>query len=154
LFDRILVPVDGSEHSERALAAAVQVAKRFSGKLTLMNVYSVTVTPLVMPEPTTSMPGVPMAPSADVSKLIDDAARVGRNILKAGEEVAKREGVDVESVLREGHVVEEIISIVGERGFDLIVLGARGMSHIRQLLLGSVTDGVIHHVKCPVLIVK
>lgn len=153
MFERILVAVDGSEHSNRGLAAGVQIAKRFGAKLTLIHVYSVTVMPLVMPEPTTSMPGVPMTPSADVSKLIDDAAKAGRNILKAGEEVARKEGVEVETVLKEGHVVQEIISAAGN-GFDLVVIGARGMSHIRELLLGSVTDGVIHHVKCPVLVVK
>jgi len=54
----------------------------------------------------------------------------------------------------EGHAVEEIVREVREHGFDLIVIGARGLSHIREILLGSVTDGVIHHVSCPVLVIK
>ena len=154
MFDKILVALDGSEHSTRALASAVQIAKKFNGKLMLIHVYSVTVTPIMMPEPTTSMPGIPMTSPADVSRVIESAKQVGKNILMKGVEQAKLEKVPVESLLKEGHVVQEIMRTAEEGKFDLIVIGARGMSRIRELLLGSVTDGVIHHTKCPVLVVK
>jgi nucleotide-binding universal stress UspA family protein len=154
LFDSILAPVDGSEHSSRALDVAIQMAKRFQGKLVLIYIYSVTVTPIMMPEPTTSIPGIPMTPPADFSKVIDNARQIGKNVLTRGLEEAKAENVQVESILKEGHVVQEVIKTAREGKFDLIVIGARGMSHIRELLLGSVTDGVIHHATCPVLVVK
>jgi nucleotide-binding universal stress UspA family protein len=60
----------------------------------------------------------------------------------------------VKKLLIEGHAVEEIVRAANSGHFDLIVLGARGVSHMREMLLGSVTDGVIHHADCPVLIVK
>jgi nucleotide-binding universal stress UspA family protein len=154
LFDSILAPIDGSEHSSRALTAAIQIAKMFHSKLTLIYIYSVTAAPIMMPEPTTSMPGIPMTPSADFSKIIENTRQIGKNILTKGIEQAKAEGVPVESFLKEGHVVQEIIKTAKEGKFDLVVIGARGMSRIRELLLGSTTDGVIHHVTCPVLVVK
>ena len=53
LFNKILVPLDGSGHSLKALEIAIQIAKKFGGKLMLIHVYSVSVGPVIMPEPTT-----------------------------------------------------------------------------------------------------
>jgi len=155
LFDKILVPLDGSEHSMKALDYAVQIAKKFSGKVTLLNVYSTSVQPIFLPEPTTlGSPGVPLLTAADVSMVVEAAKRAGKRILDDGEEKVKAGKVPFEKILVEGHPVEEIVREVREHGFDLIVIGARGLSHIREILLGSVTDGVIHHVGCPILVIK
>jgi len=155
LFERILVPLYGSEHSLRALDIAVQIAKKFGSTLTLIHVYSITAGTIMMPEPTTlSPPGVPVVSSVEISKMAETAKKVGQRILEDAEQKAKAEGVSVEKLLEEGHVVQEIIRVAKEKNSDLIIIGARGVSHIRELLLGSVTDGVIHHVSCPVLVVK
>jgi nucleotide-binding universal stress UspA family protein len=71
-----------------------------------------------------------------------------------GAERVKAEGVPVETILLEGNTVQEIIKAAGEGKFDLIVMGARGISKIREILLGSVSDGVLRNAPCPVLIVK
>ena len=155
MFEKILVPVDGSEHSTRALDAALQIAKKFRGKVTLLHVYTVDVRPVIMPEPATSLPNiVPMMSSEEVSKIADNARQMGKAVLSDGEQRARAEGVPFESLLREGHVVQEVIKTAKEGNFSLVVIGARGRSKIRELLLGSVTDGVIHHVTLPVLVVK
>lgn len=155
MFERILVPLDGSEHSLRALDVAIQVAKRFEGKLMLIHVYSVDVRPVIMFEPTTLTPStMPVMTPGEVSKTIEAARKIGVRILEDGEQKAKVENVPTETMLKEGHVVQEIVKIVKEDKFDLIVIGARGISKIRELLLGSVTDGVIHHASCPVLVIK
>jgi nucleotide-binding universal stress UspA family protein len=108
LFKKILVPLDGSEHSLRALGIAVQVAKKFGGKLTLIHVYSVTVTPVVMPEPTTlTPPGVPVMTAAEVSKVAEATRKAGANILVDGEKRVEAEGVQVETTLKEGHTVQQ-----------------------------------------------
>ncbi|MGA9388627.1 MAG: universal stress protein, partial [Candidatus Bathyarchaeia archaeon] len=51
LFNKILVPLDGSEHSLKALERATEIAKKFSGKITLIHVYSVSIQPIMLPEP-------------------------------------------------------------------------------------------------------
>jgi len=155
LFEKILVPIDGSEHSLKALEVAVQIAKKFHGKVALIHVYSVSVTPIMIPEPSTfTPPAAPIMAPVEISKVTEAARDAGKRILSDGEDKVKAEKVEVETMLREGHTVQEIIKTAKEGNIDLIVIGARGISHIRELLLGSVTDGVIHHASCPVLVVK
>ena len=155
MFEKILVPLDGSDHSVRALEKAVQIAKKFSGKVTLIHAYSVSMQPIILPEPTMlSSPTIPILTAAEISRVVEAARATGERILKDGEARAKAEGVVVEALIVEGHAVQEIVRTAKEGNFDLIVMGARGVSHIRGLLLGSVSDGAIHHALCPVLVVK
>lgn len=153
MFSKILVPLDGSEHSLKALEEAVQIAKKFSGKITLIHVYS--VQPIMMPEPSTvGSLSIPIITGAEVSTMIEATKKLGNKILDDGEQRIKTSGIRIEKMLAEGHAVEEIVRVANQGSFDLIVIGARGVSHMREMLLGSVTDGVIHHVRCPVLVMK
>jgi nucleotide-binding universal stress UspA family protein len=155
LFEKILVPLDGSEHSLRALQIAIQIAKRFDGKITLLHVYSVGVRPIVMPEPTTlTPPSVPIMAPADFSKVVEAARKAGNTILANGENKVKAEGIQVETLLKEGHTVQGTLKTARDSEFNLIVMGARGISKIREMLLGSVSDGVIRNAPCPVLVTK
>ena len=153
MFRKILVPLDGSEHSLKALEEASQIAKISSGKITLINVYS--VQPIMMPEPSISgYTGTPVFTGAEVSRIIEAAQRSGNKILQDGEQRISATGVQVEKMVVEGHTVQEIVRVANEGNFDLIVIGATGVSHIREMLLGSVTDGVVHHAHCAVLVIK
>jgi nucleotide-binding universal stress UspA family protein len=136
------------------LDKAIQIAKKFAGKIILIHAYSVSVTPIMLPEPTMSTPGIPVLTSDEISRVAEASRGVGNRILSDGEEKVKAEGVQVEKMLVEGHAVQEIVRAAKEGNFDLIVIGARGISTIRVILLGSVTDGVVHHALCPVLVVK
>ena len=148
LFEKILVPLDGSEHSLRALKVAVQIAKKFDGEITLIHAYS-KVYPIVTSRATIMSEEAIMLP-----KLIEAARKAGASILADGKKKVKAKGVHVETLLREGHTVEEILKTAEEGKFDLIVMGARGLSMIKGILLGSVSDGVMRHASCPVLVVK
>jgi nucleotide-binding universal stress UspA family protein len=139
LFEKILVPLDGSEHSIKALETAVQIAHKFNGKITLIHVYSIG--------------GLAISPTP-VRGFIEAIRKVGASILADGEKRVKAEGVHVETLLMEGHTVEQIVKTCREGKFDLIVMGARGLSKVKEMLLGSVSDGVIRHACCPILIVK
>ena len=139
LFDKILVPLDGSEHSICALEKAVQIAKKFDGKITLIHVYSVSyfvITP------------------TQIYRYVQAIRKNGANILADGKKRDKAEGIQVETLMREGHSVEEILKMVREGDFNLVVIGARGISRIKEILMGSVSDGVTKHASCPVLVVK
>jgi len=139
LFEKILVPLDGSEYSIRALKIAVQIALKFDGKITLMHVYSIG--------------GLAISPTP-VEEFIEAIRKVGASILADGEKKVKAEGVQVETLLREGHTVEQIVKTCREGKFNLIVMGARGLSKIKEMFLGSVSEGVTRHAYCPVLVVK
>jgi len=129
MFEKILVPLDGSEYSWRALEKAVQVSRRFGGKITLIHVYPDSI-------------------------FFEEMRKSGEDILAVGEKRAKTEGVEVESLLLAGHPVEEILRTSREGYFDLIILGSRGVSRIKELLIGSVTSGVTKHAPCSVLVAK
>jgi nucleotide-binding universal stress UspA family protein len=153
LFQKILVPLDGSEHSLKALEEAAQIAEKFSGKITLIHVYS--VQPIMISEPSVaSSLNMPILTGAEVSMMIEAAKKYGNRIVEDGQQRIKGAKVQVEKMLVEGHAVQEIARVANEGSFDLIVIGARGISHMREMLLGSVTDGVIHHAHCPVLVMK
>jgi nucleotide-binding universal stress UspA family protein len=139
LFEKILVPLDGSEHSLKALKVAVQIAQKFNGKITLVHVYSIG--------------GLASYPTP-VQEFIEAIRKAGTRILSDGEKRVKAEGVHVESLLLEGHAVEQIVKTCREGRFDLVVMGARGLSKIKEMLLGSVSDGVTRHAHCPVLVAK
>jgi len=153
LFKKILVPLDGSEESLKALDVAVEIAVKFKGELTLIHAYSVAGVTAYLPEPSVTV-GVPVMSASDVSKLVEAARGAGKKILDEGKKRIKVSGVEVHMLLEEGHPVHEIVRAAQDGKFELIVMGARGLSHIRELLLGGVSDAIMHHAACPVLIVK
>lgn len=155
MFEKILVPLDGSESSMHALEKAVQIAKKFAAKITLIHVYSVSPPVVVSPNDVAgSLPYEMTLPPEVISKLVEAARERGANILAHGEKKVKAEGVQVETLLEEGYAVEEILKTAKEGGFDLIVIGDRGLSAIKEIFLGSVSHGVTLHAACPVLIVR
>ena len=139
IFEKILVPLDGSECSLRALEKAIEIAKKFNGKITLISVYNVSsfkVTP------------------SQVFNYVIEIRKANESILEEATKIVKAEGIQVEKVIEEGHIVERIVNKARDENFDLIVLGAQGISKIKEILLGSVSQGVISHSRCPVLVVK
>jgi len=155
MFNNILVAVDGSEHSKKALNYALELAGKFDGKITLIHVYS-TVVPLVPSVlETPSTPTLPLPTSSAIAaKITEDAKQKGKQILNEAERVAKERLISVKTVLREGDAVREIVAVAQEGKFDLIVIGHRGLSKLKELFLGAVSEGVSHKAPCPVLIVK
>jgi nucleotide-binding universal stress UspA family protein len=133
-----------------ALENAVQIAKKCDGKITLIHVYSVLrvgVVPMAMAEPVALPPEM-------VNKLAEAVREAGSSILEDARKKVEAEGVQSQTLLREGHVVEEILRAAKEEDIDLIVIGARGLSTLKEIFLGSVSHGVALHAPCPVLLMK
>ena len=144
MLSRILVAVDGSPFAERALKYAVDLTKKYSAKLIILHVvlrrfYAVTQ----------SEAGV-LATTVFVKEMEAE----GREVINKADEYVKGEGVDYECKLLQGVPAEEILKTAQSEKVDLIVMGSRGLTEVRAFLLGSVSDKVSHHAKCPTLIVK
>jgi len=144
LFSRILVALDGSDYSLKALDFAVDLAKKYQSQLVLVHVVMRQIYAINPPEA-----GI-LAGTAIVRELEAE----GKAILAKGEQTVKAQGVPVEIRLRQGVPAEELLRAAAEEKADLMVLGSRGLSQVRAFLLGSVSDKVSHHAKCPVLIVR
>ncbi len=142
-FRRITVAVDGSPHADHALAVAIDLAKRYGGQLTIL-----TVAPMV---PLYLSSNEPWAPA----ELPEAEVKFYRGLVDKAVGQAEAAGVTaVTGVCLEGHVVDEVVAHLEEHPTDLLVLGSRGLSAAKRLLLGSTSDAVSHHVRCPVLIVR
>jgi nucleotide-binding universal stress UspA family protein len=78
-----------------------------------------------------------------------------RNVLEAeAEEVRSAGGMVAQAHLREGGAPHEIVALAEDTGVGLIVIGSRGHGGIRRVLMGSVSDAVVRHAHCPVLVVR
>ncbi len=138
MFDRILVPYDGSANSEHALDLAIELAKRFNASLEL-----VSVAPLI----------VPLAGPAATPPLTEQESRMYREILARGRLKATKAGLtEVATTFREGNVAEELLTHIERVRPDLVVVGARGLSRVQRFLMGSVSTALVSHLKVPVLV--
>jgi nucleotide-binding universal stress UspA family protein len=75
-------------------------------------------------------------------------------ILDKCKEIADRNGVELETVMAEGDATSNIISHAQKEGFDLIIIGSRGLGKFKEIILGSVSNKVLHHARCSVLVAK
>jgi len=137
----ILVPVDFSEASARALETAIELARKFHARLHLLHCYPV--------HPLTHTDGVPLPEGLD-----RDLRRAAQQRLFEWGEKANAAGVSVVEHLSPDSAVEAIVEQAEEIGADWIVMGTRGLSCVRHVLLGSVAERAIQHAPCPVLTVK
>ena len=152
MFQKILVPLDGSEPSSKALGYGIDLAKKFGSEIMLLHIYSKAV-PFVTPE--TGVLPTPSVASAEITaEVIEAARRIGNKILAEAKHTVEKQKIPVKVVLKEGDAVHEIVRAAKEEKIDLIVMGARGVSRIKELLLGSVSHGVCRKTHCSVMIVK
>jgi len=145
-FSRILAAYDGSPDSLKAVRRASALSSEFGASLVVVHVYS-------LPSVVYGGPG-PM-PLVDFKGLEDSAEAKAKDTLAKGVEVCKQEGVQVKAQLLESaSVVQAILEFAQKEGVDLIVMGTRGMTGFKKLLLGSVSSGVVTHAHCSVLVVR
>ena len=141
-FQTILVPVDFSEHSARALDVAIEMAKAFGGRIHLLHCYPINPTGI-------SPYGIVIPEGFD--QEVREAAE--RQLARWGEKVSAAE-VDFDQSLSSMFPSEVIARTAAEIGADLIVMGTRGLSGLKHVLLGSVAERTLRTAPCPVLTVK
>jgi nucleotide-binding universal stress UspA family protein len=147
IFKNILVPVDGSEFSIRALEYAVYIVKRFNSKLIALHIVPSSIRyDFFMSKKDHEM-------NSPFNQVLQFAYMEAQ---KWFEEV--REKIDVEFktdvIIAEESIVKEIIEYSERENIDLIVIGTRGRTGFKKLFLGSVASGVLNFAHCPVLVVR
>ena len=144
----ILLATDGSKEAKLAFASAADLSEKTGSELHVVYVGHMPLVSYESPGATTLDPDLlgRMQESAEQetrTKLDEQVQRVG----KTGSEVA-------EIHARLGRPDAEIVGLADELGAGLIVLGSRGLGSLRRALMGSVSDSVVRHAHCPVLIVR
>ena len=138
---KIIVPVDGSEESKKAAKKAIYIAKHIKSSILALYVIDSSFT-------TNYGIGRNML-SPDFSALLRKEAEI---VLNEVAKIGKRNGVRVVKKIVEGVPSEEIIKAANKK--DLIIMGSRGRSALERILIGSVSEKVLHHAPCSVMIVR
>lgn len=140
-FRAVLVPMDFSETAGAALEAAIELVRPGGGTIHLLHAYEV---------PLGSIPPYGVAVPESLLAEVRDAA--ARRLAKAAQKVAAA-GVACESHVVYGPAADAIVEAAREHGIDLIVMGTRGLTGLKHVLLGSVAERTVRLAPCPVLTV-
>ena len=173
MFTRILCPLDGSEHARKALALAIDLAKKYDAELLLAHVllrhsdqaalkHFAEVEGLarhVEPE-LRRLQG--MDARLEVGTAYDDRVVSSRVLVEVGQHIlddavgdARVAGVKkVDTLLLDGDAADSVLRCIEERGVDCVVMGSRGMSDIKGLFMGSVSHKVANRAPCTCIAVK
>lgn len=137
---RILVPVDFSKCSQKALEYAVPLARQFGATLILLHVI----------EPVVALPSTEFIPDTDDLTESTTSARQSLAQLQA----MMSKDVATKLLVRTGSPQVEIIDVAKELGVDLVVLSTHGRTGLNHVLLGSTAEKVVRRIACPILIVR
>jgi len=138
MFNKIILAIDGSEYSSRAIEYARSLAEQYEANLWLIHVFS----------QTSDLLGY-----EDFEKLYAKRKGKGQAVLDNAQNILGTTTFKVHKELLEGSEAEAILKIAEKQKADLIVIGTRGFGAVKGLLVGSVSRKVIHLSTCPVMVV-
>lgn len=139
MFSKILVGNDGSEGAFRALAAAIELAKRTGADLHMILVEQ-----------------LPQFP-ATVDEVIEEKKFANHRFAEAvsrSRKVAAHAGIELHCHVTAGHVIAAIVDFVKANGIDLLVIGFMGHSRLYNAVIGGTADRLVDHSPCAILVVK
>ena len=150
MIKNILVAVDGSESSAKALDFAADMADKYGAALTVLNVSQASATVGVMPQQIMDYSGSGMIVMPNVFREIHN------EILNKAIEHAKtaKPNLTISPKLVEGDPASQIVATAKNDGFDVVVIGHKGAGRVKEMFLGSVSEKVAHLAPCPVIIVR
>lgn len=140
MYETILVPTDGSEVADVALEHAVDAAERHDATIHLLYVADMRI--------------AESAPELTLSDIKDALQEEGQKVTGALARRVRDADIETETAVREGVPDDEILTYAREIDTDLVVMGTHGKSQRERLLVGSVTDRVMHGTDIPLLVVS
>ena len=141
MIKKILLPTDGSEHAEKTVQYAIDLAKSLGASVDVMYAYQSAT--LLRKRAAAMMEEYKQAMEEEAKEIVTEVT-----------ERLKAEGIKVSAVVVEGPAAEAILRAVDESSPDIIVMGSRGVGGFTNMLLGGVAEHVVHYSKVPVLVVK
>jgi nucleotide-binding universal stress UspA family protein len=141
MFSKILVPIDGSENSKRAFSYASYLSKNLKGEVTILHVAD-------------APPTVYLQSQKVLDELLEKYSKEREKVFDEYREDAERESIKINTKVIFGEPAKEIVKFSLKDEFGVIVIGNRGIGHLKEMIIGSVSSKVIQDAKCPVLLVK
>ena len=136
-FNKVLIATDGSKYSAAAEKRAIDFAGSYGGSLIAVSVVD-----------------VPSELYAESPKTVEELVKKAKGYVEAIKKASESAGVRAETIVKEGEAYRVITDTAREVGANIIVMGSHGRTGLKRLLMGSVTEKVIGHAPCPVLVVK
>ncbi|WP_062237462.1 universal stress protein [Fictibacillus sp. FJAT-27399] len=151
-YGKILVAMDESEGSKQALEYGIELANSMGSELTLAHVLNEPAYPLYGE-------GYSMAAYQDsIEQEVRQAATLekshGEELLAQASDAVPKDFINVKTELLEGEAARSICAYASTNNIDLIIMGSRGLSGLKRLVLGSVSQRVLSEANCPVLVTK
>ena len=141
MFSKVLVPVDGSDNSLRALDAALLLSEKTGAEVTAIHVME-------------DIPILHIQSEKLLRELVDAYKKETQQILSKCSDIATGKGLSITTKLLQGNVGSTILDFCEREKYDVIIIGSRGMGKFKELVLGSVSNKVVHHSSCPVMIIR
>lgn len=141
MFSKILVPVDGSDNSYRALDAALVLSEKLPSKVTAVHVME-------------DAPVLHIQSEKLLRELLEAFRKEQELILAKCSEIASKKGLTIDTILLRGNPGSIILNFSETENYDTIIMGSRGMGKFKELILGSVSSKVMHHSRCSVMLIK
>lgn len=145
-YNTIIVPVDGSDHSKKAIEHACAIAKVSDGKIVLLHVANIV-------SAISNFDQTPITGGYVSEQLAKDMEETGREILEDAKKLLP-EDVKAETEFEVGSPGPTVIEVAKKHNADLIIMGSRGLGLLKGIFMGSVSSYVTSHETCPVLIIK
>ena len=134
----ILVPLDGSEYSQKALFQACNLAKNYEANLILVYVVD-------KPRSLNLL---------DRKEYLGILRKFGQKVLVESKKIANKEGIDVTTIMKEGNITNEIVKLAKNKKCNLIIVGNKGLGATARFFLGSISNKLANNSPCSILIVK
>jgi len=141
LFTNILVPIDGSDNSYRALDAALLVSEKLGSDITVIHVME-------------EVPITHIGSEKMLNELLEAYKKENQDILLKCSEIANQKGLTIKTFLLQGNPASAILDYIKKEKFDLVIMGSRGLGKFKELILGSVSSKIVHHSPCAVLLIR
>jgi len=138
LYMNILVPLDGSKHSEKVLLHACDMAKNYRSRLILLYVVEKSI-PINL---------------LDRKEYLKILREFGNKVLIKGKKITTQRGIDSKIIIKEGNIASEVVKLAKKEQCNLIIVGSKGIGATARFFLGSVSSKLANNSPCSILIVK
>ena len=138
MFSSLLVAVDGSESAKKAYEKSIYLAQKCNSKIDLVHVVQCELG----------------GDSANTFEMIEDLKNKAKKMLEEYKNQAAKNNISIQIMVTQGDPAKVIIELAKAKSYDLIIMGTRGRTAFQELLIGSVSQKVMHHASCPVMVVR
>jgi nucleotide-binding universal stress UspA family protein len=153
-FKKIMIATDGSDCSKQAVDKGIEFARLSGG--TVYAVYVVSTVEFSAVDGGDYLSSIGMNPylGSIYEAMYDAMKKQGQQAVNYVKGLGEKKGVNVETVLLEGHPADELIKYAEEEKMDIVIMGTIGKTGLDRLLLGSVTGNLVRHSKVPVMVIR